>query len=98
MTGSTTQLVNGIALLTSFAGSRLVWGSYQNFRMYKDIWRAIQTPGELPVPTWLAMGYLLSTTALSFLNFYWFGKMIEAVAKRFEGPSDGGGAEKKKKR
>lgn len=84
MTGSTFQLVNGIALLTTFGGSRLVWGTYQSYRMYHDIWRALQNPGELPVPSWLAVTYLASTTALSALNFYWFGKMIQTLAKRFE--------------
>ncbi|KAL9602435.1 MAG: hypothetical protein Q9219_001859 [cf. Caloplaca sp. 3 TL-2023] len=86
MTGSTLQLVNGIALLTTFGGSRLVWGIYQNYSMYKDIWQAIQHPEELPVPSWLALAYLASTTALSALNFYWFSKMIQAVTKRFEKP------------
>ncbi|KAL8946108.1 MAG: hypothetical protein Q9222_007450 [Ikaeria aurantiellina] len=89
MTGSALQLVNGIALLTTFGCSRLVWGPYQNYMMYKDIWRAIQNPGELPVPPWLALAYLGSTTALSALNIYWFGKMIQAVTKRFEKPREG---------
>ncbi|KAI4123567.1 MAG: hypothetical protein LQ341_007181 [Variospora aurantia] len=89
MTGSTLQLVNAIALLTTFAGSRLVWGTYQNYCMYKDIWRAVQHPGELPVPSWLALAYLASTTFLSGLNLYWFGKMIQAVSKRFQGPKEG---------
>ncbi|KAL8664022.1 MAG: hypothetical protein Q9168_007992 [Polycauliona sp. 1 TL-2023] len=88
MTGSTLQLVNGIALLTTFGGSRLIWGTYQNYQMYTDIWRAVQNPGELPVPAWLAIAYLASTTALSCLNFYWFGKMVQAVAKRFDKPHD----------
>lgn len=90
MTGSTLQLVNGITLLTTFGGSRLVWGTYQNYNLYRDIWHAIKNPGELPVPKWLAVGYVVSTTALSVLNFYWFGKMIEAVAKRFEKPKEKG--------
>ncbi|KAL8797984.1 MAG: hypothetical protein Q9182_007061 [Xanthomendoza sp. 2 TL-2023] len=87
MTGSKLQLINGVALLTTFGSSRLVWGTYQNFRMYQDIWRAIQYPEELPVPSWLAVAYLASTTALSVLNFFWFGRMIQTVAKRFEKPS-----------
>ncbi|KAL8799856.1 MAG: hypothetical protein Q9223_006134 [Gallowayella weberi] len=87
MTGSKLQLVNGVALLTTFGSSRLVWGTYQNYRMYQDIWRAIQYPEELPVPSWLAIAYLASTTALSVLNFYWFGRMIQTVTKRFEKPS-----------
>ena len=40
MTGSTAQLVNGILLLASFGASRLVWGSYQSWMIYNDIWRA----------------------------------------------------------
>ncbi|KAL8727857.1 MAG: hypothetical protein Q9181_005549 [Wetmoreana brouardii] len=90
MTGSTLQLVNGIALLATFGGSRLIWGTYQSYSMYKDIWRAIQNPGELPVPIWLAGAYLVSTLALSCLNFYWFGQMIQAVTKRFEKPKEEG--------
>ncbi|KAL8832643.1 MAG: hypothetical protein Q9170_004803 [Blastenia crenularia] len=89
MTGSTLQLVNGIALLATFGGSRLVWGTYQNYSMYQDIWKAVQNPGELPVPSWLALAYLASTTALSGLNFYWFSKMLQALAKRFEKPDKG---------
>ena len=39
---------------------------------------------------WLAMTYLGSNVVLNSLNFYWFGKMIETVRKRFDkkGPSD----------
>ena len=82
------QLINGIALITSFGGSRLVWGTYQSIHMYQDIWTALKTPGEtaLPVPAWLAMSYLGANTLLSILNFYWFGRMIETVTVRFRKP------------
>lgn len=86
MTGSNAQLVNGIALIVSFGGSRLAWGTYQSVRMYQDIWLAFKTPGGLPVPPWLAIAYVVSNTTLSVLNFYWFGKMIQALMKRFEKP------------
>ena len=88
MTGSNLQLYNGIALIVSFGGSRLVWGNYQSFRMYQDVWRAIQNPGELPVPPWLAVAYVASVTLLSALNFYWFGRMIQTVRSRFEKPKE----------
>lgn len=87
MTGSTAQLVNGIALITTFGTSRLAWGTYQSVRMYQDIWTAFETPGGLPVPPWLAVAYVVSNTTLSVLNFYWFGKMITSLRKRFEKPS-----------
>lgn len=84
MTGSTAQLVNGIALITSFGASRLVWGTYQNFRMYSDIWEASRTAGGLPVPLWLAGVYMLASAMLTGLNVVWFGKMIQALLARFE--------------
>jgi TLC domain len=40
MTGSRAQLVNGILLLATFAGCRLVWGVYQSALIYNDVWQA----------------------------------------------------------
>jgi hypothetical protein len=52
-------------------------------------------PGTAAVPAWLAGLYLASNILLNTLNFYWFGRMIETVMKRFrEIP----GKEKDKKR
>ena len=45
--------------------------------------------GEYVVPIWLAWVYLVSNIVLNTLNFYWFGKMIETVRKRFREPRDG---------
>lgn len=42
------------------------------------------------VPIWLACTYLGSNVVLNTLNFYWFGKMIEAVKKRFQKQPTGG--------
>lgn len=42
---------------------------------------------ETRVPVWLASTYLGSNVVLNTLNFYWFGKMIETVKKRFRGGS-----------
>ncbi|MCJ1464318.1 hypothetical protein MMC07_002931 [Pseudocyphellaria aurata] len=87
MTGSKAQLINGVALIVTFGGSRLVWGTYQSVKMYQDVWRALKIPGELPVPPWLALSYLASTTVLSVLNIYWFGRMIKTIRSRFEKPN-----------
>ena len=84
MTGSTVQLVNGIALITSFGGSRLIWGTYQNAMMFSDIWNAYNTAGGLPVPPWLAGVYMLASATLTGLNVVWFGKMIQALVARFD--------------
>jgi hypothetical protein len=37
------------------------------------------------IPLWLALIYLSCNVVLNCLNFYWFGKMIETVRKRFDG-------------
>ena len=84
MTGSTAQLINGIALIISFGGSRLVWGTYQNYRMFSDIWTAFHTAGGLPVPPWLAAVYVLASATLTGLNLVWFGKMVQALMARFD--------------
>lgn len=44
--------------------------------------------GEEYVPIWLAFTYLGSNIVLNTLNFYWFGKMIEALRKRFTPQKD----------
>ncbi|KAL8910692.1 MAG: hypothetical protein Q9171_004027 [Xanthocarpia ochracea] len=38
------------------------------------------------MPLWLGLTYLGSNMMLNTLNFYWFGKMIETVKKRFRTP------------
>ncbi|CZT09421.1 hypothetical protein WAI453_003253 [Rhynchosporium graminicola] len=44
--------------------------------------------GEEFVPLWLAFTYLGSNVILNTLNFYWFGKMVETVRKRFQPPKE----------
>jgi hypothetical protein len=45
--------------------------------------------GDYAVPNWLACVYLTSNIVLHTLNFYWFGKMIETIRRRFqEKPGD----------
>lgn len=44
--------------------------------------------GEEYVPLWLGIIYVGSNVILNALNFYWFGKMIETIRKRFEPPKE----------
>lgn len=86
MTGSRAQWINGVALIATFGASRLLWGTYQAFRLYQDVWLALRNPEELPVPPWLAFLYLISIMALSVLNVHWFVRMIQTVMSRFREP------------
>jgi hypothetical protein len=44
----------------------------------------MQFAGEEFVPLWLGFTYLGSNVILNTLNFYWFGKMVDTVRKRFQ--------------
>ena len=41
LTGSKIQLYNGITLLATFFGCRLVWGTWQSGRVYVDMYHAV---------------------------------------------------------
>ena len=46
------------------------------------------------MPAWLAIVYLSSNVVLNTLNFFWFGKMIETIRKRFAESKDKTGRRK----
>ena len=113
MTGSSIQLYNGLALISTFFSCRLVYGTYQSFLIFKDIWHAVGNNPALPhleetqtgtmrfvtenttVPVWLAVAYLASNITLNSLNSYWFFKMIQALYKRFQPPTEAPSLEEK---
>lgn len=47
LTGSSWQWYNGVVLISSFGGSRLIWGTYAGFRVFWDIWQAMHHPLDL---------------------------------------------------
>ena len=68
MTGGKLQWVNGILLLTTFFGSRLVWGIVYSLRVFQDTWAAMHlntsTPGYLDMAN--VMHNLTTSTAPIF--------------------------------
>lgn len=98
MTGTRAQLYNGVMLLFTFFSCRLIYGTYSSFRVYRDVWSAINVNPDMKalnlptmsfahpdstVPMWIGITYLASNVTLNSLNFYWFFMMIRAVRKRF---------------
>ncbi|KXN92267.1 hypothetical protein AN958_08720, partial [Leucoagaricus sp. SymC.cos] len=80
-TGSNFQLINGIFLLTSFFGVRLIYGGSVSFRFFftlAKVWR--------DVPLFYVIIYGGGNFVLQGLNIFWFTKMIAALRKRFEEP------------
>lgn len=48
LTGSPLQWYNGMALISSFFGARLIWGNWQSIRCFQDIWNAVHLPVGSP--------------------------------------------------
>ncbi|KAL5533261.1 hypothetical protein ACEPAF_5037 [Sanghuangporus sanghuang] len=84
LTGSTIQLVNGILLLSSFAGARLVYGFIKSYAFYQTLF-AIKDQ----VPLGVTLTYGLGNVVLNVLNIFWFVKMISALQKRMK-PTENG--------
>ncbi|KAJ9610333.1 hypothetical protein H2200_005110 [Cladophialophora chaetospira] len=102
LTGSTWQLINGICLMGTFFASRIGWGLYQSFNLYRDIWtlwridpasktglEAIGTTHDASsVSKWLSLTFLAANTILSGLNIYWFGRMVKSMRGHFQNDND----------
>lgn len=106
LTGSIFQFINGVILLSTFAGSRLVYGFYQvnNIHIIADFLLAAYTLSlqsytfyqtlysiRDQFPQWLLLTYAIGNVILCTLNVLWFQKMIAALQKRMvKGPEANG--------
>lgn len=79
-TGSTFQLINGIFLLLTFFCVRIVWGGYISYHFFHTLYDVRREIPWLYIPI-----YGLGNIALQALNWLWFGRMINALRKRFDG-------------
>ncbi|KAJ4296515.1 hypothetical protein N0V90_006560 [Kalmusia sp. IMI 367209] len=68
LTGSKLQLYNGIALLVTFFGCRLVWGTYQSILIYSDIYTALTASSLTPVVSMLDNGKCDGNTSSASLG------------------------------
>ena len=74
LTGSLYQLINGVFLLLSFGGIRLVWGTFNSI----DFFREISRPDvKEALPTGFSEFYIFALAVLQCLNAYWFYQMIQ---------------------
>ncbi|EIN07188.1 DUF887-domain-containing protein [Punctularia strigosozonata HHB-11173 SS5] len=77
-TGTKLQLVNGVLLLSTFAGARLIWGTIVSWRFFETLYTV---RGQVPVGYLLVYG--IGNVVLNLLNWFWFTKMIAALGRRF---------------
>ncbi len=64
--------------------------SFSNLDVFvPDASGSVVSPSGRTLPMGITILYLVSNTVLVILNFYWFGKMIEALQKRFKPAASG---------
>lgn len=85
-TGSTFQLVNGILLLSTFFGARIVYGWYISL----SFWRVLFSSSvRQSMPLSFRIVFLVGHATLTMLNLIWLSKMIRALRRRFDDSEDG---------
>ncbi|EGO53391.1 hypothetical protein NEUTE1DRAFT_92636 [Neurospora tetrasperma FGSC 2508] len=76
MTGSRAQLYNGIALLVTFFGCRLIWGTWQSIEVYKDMWKAVHSA---PTPEYIQSYYNTTSSTIDAENVMLFAAKPEPI-------------------
>ncbi|KAI8988915.1 TLC domain-containing protein [Pilobolus umbonatus] len=77
-TGSKIQLINGIILLATFFGARIVFGFVMSYKLWNDIHLVREH-----VPWLYYIVYGGGNFITSCLNVWWFSQMIAMLRKRF---------------
>ncbi|KAI0291074.1 DUF887-domain-containing protein [Multifurca ochricompacta] len=77
-TGSPLQFVNGLILLSTFAGARLAYGSIMSYQFSQTLFESRDG-----LPSAVFAGYAFGNLILNGLNVFWFTRMIVALRKRF---------------
>ncbi|KAJ6502282.1 DUF887-domain-containing protein [Mycena sanguinolenta] len=78
LTGSVFQLVNGICLILTFLFVRIVYGGYTSYQFFLSLYER-----RVDISTTALVLISVGNVLLQALNWFWFGKMISALRKRF---------------
>ncbi|KAF5389834.1 hypothetical protein D9757_003605 [Collybiopsis confluens] len=76
--GSTFRLINGIFLLSTFLGFRLIYGAYVSYDLFGTLYNVRDK-----IPTAYLYVYGLGNIVLQTLNVVWFYKLTILLRKRF---------------
>lgn len=82
MTGSLTQLINAVFLLSTYVLARLTFGLYNSYDWLKFV-HFPPKPHYPPIPVGIKIFFTVGNVLLNTLNFIWFKAMVRAVQKRF---------------
>lgn len=81
MTMSPIGIVNGLILLFTFGGVRVVFGLYQSYHFWVTMLSNTDT-----VHVYFIIYYLVSNLILCSLNIFWYSKMIQMVIAKVTEP------------
>jgi len=82
LAGSRLQTINGVFLLASFIGLRIVFGGYISYAFSKLI---LQVRGEVPLA--VALYYACGNFLLQGLNWFWLFAMLKGFKRRMSSPA-----------
>ncbi|BGP38277.1 hypothetical protein JCM10450v2_002220 [Rhodotorula kratochvilovae] len=100
MTGSIPQMINGAFLVLSYIVVRLVFGTYNSYKLWNLLVPepptafAARALADAGLVRWLYLGLNIAANGL---NFYWFRLMLLALKKRFV-PSPAAGSAQRAQR
>ncbi|KAJ7085790.1 DUF887-domain-containing protein [Mycena belliarum] len=80
-TGSTFQLINGVFLVATFFSVRLLYGGYTSYQFFQTLYT-----GRHKIPPIAIVLIGTGNVLLQGLNWFWLGKMIASLRKRFAHP------------
>ncbi|KAJ7827474.1 DUF887-domain-containing protein [Mycena olivaceomarginata] len=78
LTGGALQLVNGVCLILTFFSVRLVYGGYTSYQFFQTLY---ERRDEISTTALVLIS--VGNVLLQGLNWFWLGKMISALRKRF---------------
>ncbi|GAA5840715.1 hypothetical protein JCM11251_004189 [Rhodosporidiobolus azoricus] len=89
MTGSLAQMINGLCLVTTYISARLLWGTYNSYRLWTLLLpsasdSSLKAEIARTAPLWIRVLYMALNVLMNGLNFFWFRLMLLALLKRFK--------------
>ncbi|KAF7338063.1 TLC domain-containing protein [Mycena venus] len=81
LTGGALQLVNGVCLILTFFSVRLMYGGYTTTQSYQFFQTLYERRDDISTTALVLIS--VGNVLLQGLNWFWLGKMVSALQKRF---------------
>ncbi|KAK7061813.1 TLC domain-containing protein [Favolaschia claudopus] len=78
LTGGILQAFNGVCLILAFFFVRIVYGGYTSYQFYISLYE-----NRANISTTALVSISVGNVLLQGLNWFWLGKMVSALRKRF---------------